>query len=440
MSERRASARRRTNRGATRVGLLAGAAFLAGAAAIGAAAYLGWGSSPSPSHAATGNGFPTVSTPTSSVAPGETVADSLTGVWCGHRDACVAVGSEEAGSTTDAIAEFRSPAQARWRIERTPAVAGATLAELSAVSCVGRGPRWCVAVGTVLSPVRHALSELYDGRGWSFLPLADVGEGDALTGVACLSRGHCLAVGSVEQGGTQKPLLEQLRGGTWTVEPVPAGTGLSALNAIACSVRCLAVGEAVAGSTERPLAEERLGGSWVTIPSLLPLASTGGTFNAISCSGRRSCVAVGVQYGPSGVASPLVSRLRGHAFVPVFVHSSSSGAASANAFAISGELLGVSCLSAENCTAVGSRRAGAGTISPLAPLILTESAGEWFMGSGSLVRSQATTLAEVSCESGAPCEAVGSSLRRPGRTATLVVAVGSGVSAVEESASPGIAS
>lgn len=429
----------RTSRGAARVGVLATAAFLLGGAAIGVAVYLGWGSTPSPSHAVTGTVFPNTSTPTASVPAGETVADSLTGVWCGRRDACVAVGTEQAGASTDAIAEFRS-AHARWTIERTPTVDGATLVQLSAISCVGGGPRWCVAVGTVLSPVRHALAELYDGKSWSFLPTAEIGEGGSLTDVVCRSRGNCLAVGSFDEGGAQRPLLEQLSDGTWTLEAAAGGTGSSALDAITCARACIAVGESAAGRTERPLAEERVGGKWVTLPSLLPRASEGGTFNAVACPSKSSCVAVGVQYGPGGIASPLVSRLRDGTFVPVFVRRSASGSASATAFSLHGELLGVSCLSVESCTAVGARESGSGTISALAPLILTESAGEWFTGSGSLLHSPATTLADVSCRSGAPCEAVGSSLRRPGRTATLVVAVGSGVTAVEASASPGLPS
>lgn len=434
--------------GAARVGVIAAVVFVVGGGAIAIAVWLGWGTAPlghsnGTTAAATGPSGLDLTSPQGKKNKATSVADSLSAVWCAPSDGCIAVGNEADGTKTTSLAEVKPGAQSSWDVVPTPGVSGATLVQLQAISCVGKTIHWCAAVGTVLSPVRRAVTEVYDGKSWTLLPAADVGTGDSLSGVACRTTGNCIAVGSSQKGSSQRPLIEHLSGDTWSVMRKVPASGASALSAVSCAQTCVAVGESLTGGHERPLAEELAsGGSWHVMATPLPsYAKGGGTLSGLDCvaaGGANSCVAVGIQYGSSGSSSPLIEQEQSAGWSPVYVHSSQSGGASTDSFGIPGDLLAVSCASKGSCTAVGSRRVGSTKIKAIDPFVVSEANGEWFVGGKPPVHSAAASLSAVSCISRSPCEAVGSSLSKPGKIGTLVLLVGSGVTAVQPSESPGL--
>lgn len=453
---RRRAALRRTDRGSARVALIAVIAFVVGGAAIGLGVWLGWGSTPGGGHA---RGPGATTTPPgigsgghSRHRPPSPIADSLAAIWCGSQGDCIAVGNDDHGPVIRSLAERRTSSRSGWTLMTTAPVPGASLDELAAVSCQGSTPDWCVAVGTALSPERREIAEVFRDHSWHLMAAPHGGRGASLDGVACTAVGRCIAVGVVQQGLSEHPLIEQLTGGKWTVLRPARGTGAAALSSVSCQATgvCVAVGQATSNGRQVPLAEALTGASWSLTASALPAgAAGGGIFSSVACapghggsaslrSAPGSCVAVGVQYDNVGTASPLIEQRSGTGpWLVVTVHTSGAGA-------FSGTLLGVSCASPGNCVAVGSRRGGSsggaasGKVSSLEPLVVSEVKGGWSLGSRVDVQSSAATLSAVSCPAGSTCAAVGSALARPGRIATLVVLVGSGPASIQHSPSPGI--
>jgi hypothetical protein len=81
-----------------------------------------------------------------------------------------------------------------WRTVPTPPLAGTGL--LTGVSCVSRS--FCFAVGSRLRRlVSHTLVERWDGKAWSVVPTTERDDRrSTLAGVACASTSFCVAVGS----------------------------------------------------------------------------------------------------------------------------------------------------------------------------------------------------------------------------------------------------
>ncbi len=119
-------------------------------------------------------------------------------------------------------------------------------------------------------------------------------------GVSCVAAGPCVATGSYMTGdGSQLALVETLSDGTWTVGSLSlpsdavADAPLSALLSVSCAAgpRCVAVGNYLNSSgDQRPLVENLSGGTWTPVQAPLPS-------NANSIT---SAVLDGAAIGPSG--------------------------------------------------------------------------------------------------------------------------------------------
>lgn len=307
----------------------------------------------------------------------------LLAVSCSSANACTAVGGVFAERWNGR----------RWRVQSVPAPAFSDpgFDFLAGVACAAR--RACIAVGldhpSVSANVNYessALALAWDGGAWSDTsPTVSQTRNGYLLGVSCPSASDCFAVG---QNGTSALAL-RWHANRWRVElGAVASPGMSVLNGVSCTsaTSCIAVGYTApnGSSLPRALIERWNGRAWsrMRAPGASGLQSV--FLYAVSCT-RDSCTAVG-----SDGSQQLVERWNGRQWS---IQPAPPGP--------SAELNGVSCVSPSDCAAVGglsnSHRA------------LAE---RWNGTSWSVQRtptlSGASLLWAVSCPSAADCFAVGS--------------------------------
>jgi hypothetical protein len=147
-----------------------------------------------------------------------------------------------------------------------------------------------------------------------------------------------MAVGSATGGASPAGITEHWDGASWSMRAVPDPAGKD-LTGVSCSspVACIAVGSL--GGV--PLAERWDGTRWTATPTG---DSGSGSLDAVSCTADGHCLAVG--QGRSGGA--LAEAWDGTSWAPASPTDAATG------------VDGVSCTSAESCTAVGA--AGPSTV------------------------------------------------------------------------------
>jgi hypothetical protein len=198
---------------------------------------------------------------------------------------------------------------------------------------------------------------------------------------------------------------------TWSVVPSPnPGSGYNILNAVSCasSAACTAVGYDRAGTPFHNVIESWNGAKWSVVPSPTPPGPAGG-LDGVSCVSAAACVAVG-SYGTStGASKALVESWNGTSWSVVpSPHPASSSTI----------LYGVSCVSAADCTGVGSiYHLGSGTIETL---VESWNGTSWSAVPSPSPASSGNVLAGVSCVSAVACTAVGDDYETPTAERTLV--------------------
>ena len=303
-------------------------------------------------------------------------------------------------ATAAALAVYAAPAAdaaITWTVQPTPTPAQGVDGLFLAVSCVSSSD--CTAVGGYTSnagPV--TLAEHWDGTRWSVqaTPNLTGASFSTLEAVSCPTASDCTAVGEydINHGTTSLPLAEHWDGGTWTIQamPVPAGAFGVQVKAVSCPTAsdCTAVGEYdKQGSPELTLAEHWNGSTWAVqaMPVASPVASSV-FLNAVSCTARANCTAVGT---PS-IGPVLAEHWDGSTWT-VQATPGPAGAA----------LNGVSCVSASSCTAVG-------TIPPTgvnqAAIAERFTGGAWHRA-GTASPAADEVLAGISCVSASICTAAG---------------------------------
>jgi hypothetical protein len=131
-----------------------------------------------------------------------------------------------------------------------------------------------------------------------------------------------MAVGtSYSTDGDQFTLAERRRDSVWTIEPTPVISGMdfSELSGVSCSGprSCAAVGYTVTSRSDsvvRALAEQWNGSSWTVEPTPLPAGSDlWVTLAGVSCVGPDFCIAVGGYFKneDSGEELPLAEQWNG---------------------------------------------------------------------------------------------------------------------------------
>ena len=213
-------------------------------------------------------------------------------------------------------------------------------------------------------------------------------------------------------------LLQQSASGSWSAEDAPlppdAQTGTSAssqLNAISCAASCEAVGQVrLTSNAFVGLLEQLSDGSWTQ--SVAPLPSNAGGnagLNGVSCTFDGSCTAVGSYNDQNSGGQPLIDSVHGSSVTATEGPQPADAATGAGS---AGTLNAVSCLSGQECAAVGFYRNS--TNSGLdAALTLSSAGGIWSApafappsGAGTGA-SASSILSGVSCSSRGACEAAG---------------------------------
>ncbi len=183
-----------------------------------------------------------------------------------------------------------------WSVQWLPVPSSAVTVPLSCSSSTA-----CTAVAAYYpfpsSDSDVLLAVRWNGRGWSREVMADpTGSVTALVGgISCPSGSSCIAVGGFTSGDHPTryvPLVERWNGTAWSVERVPAPTGVqlsSRLTGVSCTspTACTAVGESASPDGTTPLVERWNGTTWSIE------RTTGGSLISVSCTSRVDCTAVG---------------------------------------------------------------------------------------------------------------------------------------------------
>ena len=314
----------------------------------------------------------------------------LNGVSCPTATGCYAVGETFDGPLVEHWNGVR------WGIVSRLTPAGATFAQLDAVSCPGR--RHCIAVGTYSTDpegaTTHELIARWNGTNWALMASPDLpslfGFG-GLTGVSCTTAGDCSAVGGSHR-------VDRWNGASWSLAPfASSNSSQSQLTQVSCpsATNCYAVGSYLTGTTGKTLVEHWNGSTWSIVTTPNPSGAIDASFSGVSCPGANNCYAVG-SYDNSTTGKTLVEHWNGSTW-SIVATPSPSGATYAS-------LSGVSCPSATSCFAVGSYS----TATTDKTFVQRWNGSSWSIvatpiPSGALFEN----LAGVTCTSPASCYAVG---------------------------------
>jgi hypothetical protein len=261
---------------------------------------------------------------------------SLLGVSCASDGTCIGVGNQQRGGSFT-LAESWSGT--RWSVQRTPTPAFSDSA-LEAVSCTSS--RFCLAIS-------DGVDERWNGHAWSYvdmLPMPSWADVVTVGGISCTASSWCMAVGQASWEGEDPSqqhapwaVAWRWNGRHWSLQTF---RDLDHLSDVSCATdaACMAVG---GGAAER---WNGTGWSRVPVPGHGGLAS-------VSCVSPLDCTAVGT----SG-SSALAERWNGARW--------SVGPTPALRRGYGGHLDGLSCTSAQWCTAVGGYTGRSGRDAPLA--------------------------------------------------------------------------
>ncbi len=320
--------------------------------------------------------------------PGSPVkrADFLSGISCTSSSDCLAAGWYYYGSAGPSHTLVEAFNGAKWSVVRLPA--DARTGTLTAISCAGTS---CTAVG---SPVigQH-------GHGWK-VEL----HSSPFDAVSCPTPAYCVAVGVTYSGISEAGTWN---GSAWAIRRMPAlphAAQTVTLSGISCAEpgACMAVGDYSYGAKAQPgpgyhdktLAEWWNGTNWAILPSVSVPHSNRLMLRSVSCTGPKTCVAVGQATAKETLAEEWNGTRWRAERTPNY-----------NPIGFS-ELTGISCVSAARCVAVGDYNLAD-------PFAEVHDGSSWRISHMPLPAMQrATEGLTVSC-AGDACEAAGA---RAGQT------------------------
>lgn len=331
-----------------------------------------------PAVASAATAAPTAPATAAAVAP----AGTIEAMSCLGAKSCIGVG-DYASPVKGASAFLRTWNGASWGplYGAVPASAGDYLSSISCTSA-----KFCVAVGgrsvantetgeTDTSPV----VAMWNGSAWTKTvppaPATSIKDTD-LSSVSCANARSCVAVGeyyarahgNVAGGEPSEGFIDRWTGTKWTAsyKTTTGGKGIQSSQLLGVSCRsatnCVVVGSTFqpiytfngpADETYHPVALTWNGSRWAA--STVPIPSHGhGALEGVSCWSVSRCVAVGNYYANQPVTDPappkstlIAARWNGATWSVAKLPSSGSGP----------QLVGVSCVSAVSCLAVGATNA-----------------------------------------------------------------------------------
>ena len=275
--------------------------------------------------------------------------NELYATMCAGASDCWAVGYSDTGSGYNTLIEHWEGSA--WTIVPSPNSVGNNI--LQGVTCVSSSDCW--AVGNADEPDVHqrTLVEHWDGNGWSVVPSPNRGLSsppiDVLVGVACISASECWAAGSNDDSnGVGQTLIERWDGMLWTIVNSPNASGSNSFQAVTCASpsppeECWAVGETVTGKgMAQTLVEEWNGSAWSLVSS--PNIGNYDDLLGVTCASASDCSAVGYY---SGVTNNLTLIEHWNGAMWAIVSSPNTSTMQDN------YLTAVACASASDCSAVG---------------------------------------------------------------------------------------
>jgi photosystem II stability/assembly factor-like uncharacterized protein len=323
-----------------------------------------------------GVGLPTFSGASPTTASSTEV---LTGVSC-FASICNIVGSTNPSGGAAVVARSTNGGDT-WRAQKT-----STAVEiLNGVSCVSKTS--CKAVGETKKGAPVIVASPITGVFWpsETPPAAD---GDLLS-IVCISTTFCWA-GGYSAGFASGAIAETADGGaTWSPDSVPGGpTGVQEVTGVTCkgspTIHCFATGNwANYGQSPYLMRSTSTVKTWTDVTTLPKPTGVPGTLEGASCLTAKACVFV----GNDADYFVLTTTNGGSTFTKKVVPSGVTG------------LMGVSCVSTSDCTAVGSASDGAAAI-----LRSTNGGATW---SSQTAPTGTGSLNSVSCASATHCVAVG---------------------------------
>src|ERR1700683_584955 len=210
-------------------------------------------------------------------------------------------------------------AQTSWSVVPSPAP-GSNSNQLNAVSCVSSSD--CVAVGFYNGTISYitqadALVESWNGTSWSVMPNPAATSGGVLNGVSCVSGSSCVAVGMTNSSQT---LVESWNGSAWSVVPSPDPAGADWTNQLSAVCGAapsdgIAVGYIEGTTGFGNLVESWNGSTWsvVSAPNT-GIEYWGDVFTGVSCVSADDCTAVGYYTNSNGVTETLIESWNGSAW------------------------------------------------------------------------------------------------------------------------------
>jgi hypothetical protein len=219
----------------------------------------------------------------------------LDGVSCTAPSACMAVGYSMTRADEQGLATIWTGR--RWKITHPPGPGGRSSPSLAGVSCTSTSR--CIAVGSFTNGTGdpQALAERWDGRRWSLQGTENktVSATTMLSGVSCASPSGCIAVGTLQAGGSDYvSLVDQWSGTPWSTQNAfarPSPANQTWLKSVSCTgpAACTAIGTGD-GASAPPLAESWNGADW-SVQRLPSPDAYGAYLESVSCASPAACTA-----------------------------------------------------------------------------------------------------------------------------------------------------
>ncbi len=324
------------------------------------------------------------------------------GVSCVSIRNCFAVGSANPGGNpgvapgslmvrTGDVPLIEHFDGASWSTWPTPTTDGA----LFGVSCPSAS--FCVAVGFRTGNGANSLIEHFDGKSWQ-LDSSPNGQSLAyntnrLWSVSCTSSVSCAAVGSdlddqsVNRFEIERPVIDTFSGRTWSMVPLSPLIQLDLLGVSCKKTSCLAVGSGSA-RPNGPQAEFLSGGNWTRT------SSPPDVFGAVSCSAPRNCFVSPL--GGEAINRTMVHQFNGRWTVP-------SAQLPRRPFWLNG----ISCVALGRCIVVGNSLPAGASSSQHMVIGMLQPRSAALVSLTNQIMGADTTLTAVSCVSADECVAVG---------------------------------
>lgn len=252
--------------------------------------------------------------------------------------------------------------------------------------------------------------------------------GARLYDTACNSHDVCFAVGDVESGQTDQPLVETLNrpGGAWmsTALSLPPGAGgppIGALRAVSCSADsgCYAAGSYLTNDGyERPLLEHFDGSVWHPIEVALPDRATDGYLTDIACPTATMCAMSGRAATSAHSSAAFLATYHENDGTTAVLAPAPDGYTASNL-----DLGSVACASSTLCVSLATvQNPASGGITATSDVL---SGSTWASNPVPAPDGDPSSwfLSSVACRSVTTCVAVGDSISpvpQPGSTAPLI--------------------